>query len=413
MWSVYKKTDKRPVPPGVTIEHRKIRGESKAHAVYTDRRGRKQAYPLADEDPGKMLVERSHWYIDYTGPDGKTATIRGYTDKQTSERLAQQKELEAEKVRNGERPTCPGLHRARTPFNVVLKEYLADLERAERDDGYRYNADKLLTKLADECSWPMVASMDADSLTTWLSSPARRTKAPKTNNQYIDFAHTFAEWCITNNYLAYNPFSRVEKARITTRKRVFRALTRDEQERLLSRTPSTERRMIYLIALRSGLRRDEINRLCWAHMNLDRQCWLLAAANTKNRRDTALEMNAELAAALRAWKAETAGPLDRVVSHVPKWKTFGADLKKAGIPYYDDQGRQASFHALRKTFGTELALAGVPLVKAMHLMRHSDPKLTARIYCDAGVLDLDGAVNSLRSLGVAVLTLDDLPEEET
>jgi integrase/recombinase XerC len=241
--------------------------------------------------------------------------------------------------------------------------------------------------------------------------PARRSKAAKTNNQYIDFAHTFAHWCVVQKYLAFNPFKDVEKARNTTRRRVFRALTKEGQQRLLTRTLSTERRIIYLIALLSGLRRDEIARLCWAHMDLDKPCWLLAAANTKNRRDTALEMNAELAAALRAWKSQDAAPLDRIVSHVPKWKTFKADLKRAEIPYYDDQGRQASFHALRKTFGTELALAGVSLVKAMPLMRHSDPKLTARIYCDAGVLDLDGAVNSLRSLGVAVLTMDDLPEE--
>jgi hypothetical protein len=66
---------------------------------------------------------------------------------------------------------------------------------------------------------------------------------------------------------------------------------------------------------------------------------------------------------------------------------------------------------LRKTIGTELALAGVSLVKAMHLMRHTDPKLTARIYLDVGVLDLDGGVNLLRKLDIRIATPDDLPEE--
>src|SRR5437588_807201 len=84
------------------------------------------------------------------------------------------------------------------------------------------------------------------------------------------FAHTFAHWCVVQKYLAFNPFKDVEKARNTTRRRVFRALTKEEQHRLLTRTLSAERRMIYLIALLSGLRLDEIARLCWAHMDLDR-----------------------------------------------------------------------------------------------------------------------------------------------
>jgi hypothetical protein len=53
----------------------------------------------------------------------------------------------------------------------------------------------------------------------------------------------------------------------------------------------------------------------------------------------------------------------------------------------------------------------VPLVKALYLMRHSNPKLPTRLYVDADALDLDGAVNSLGSFGVAVLTMDELPEE--
>ena len=55
-------------------------------------------------------------------------------------------------------------------------------------------------------------------------------------------------------------------------------------------------------------------------------------------------------------------------------------------------------HSLRVTFGSMLAAAGVPLTTAQHLMRHSDPKLTASVYTDPAVLDLRGAVSKLPTL---------------
>jgi len=64
------------------------------------------------------------------------------------------------------------------------------------------------------------------------------------------------------------------------------------------------------------------------------------------------------------------------------------------IGLFDTSGRRLDFHALRATFCTLLALAGVPLNKAMHLMRHNDPKLTMKVYMDAAQLDLSAALFS-------------------
>jgi integrase len=64
----------------------------------------------------------------------------------------------------------------------------------------------------------------------------------------------------------------------------------------------------------------------------------------------------------------------------------------------DASGRRLDFHALRATFCTLLALARVPLNEAMHLMRHSDPKLTMKVYTDAAQLDLSTALSALPSV---------------
>ena len=69
-----------------------------------------------------------------------------------------------------------------------------------------------------------------------------------------------------------------------------------------------------------------------------------------------------------------------------------------GLPAFldvDGKGEVADFHSLRKTLGTELGKAGVPIRVAMELMRHSDAKLTTKIYTDSGMLPIWDAVGAL------------------
>lgn len=70
------------------------------------------------------------------------------------------------------------------------------------------------------------------------------------------------------------------------------------------------------------------------------------------------------------------------------------DLTEAGIDA-ERHGQRADFHALRSTYATSLARVGVNLQTAEALLRHSDPKLTARTYTKLGITDLAGAVAGL------------------
>jgi hypothetical protein len=78
-------------------------------------------------------------------------------------------------------------------------------------------------------------------------------------------------------------------------------------------------------------------------------------------------------------------------------KVLNRDIAFAGIDKHDARGRSVDVHAFRMTFASHLARAGVPLRTAQALMRHSDPKLTANVYTDVGMLDTAGAVESLPS----------------
>jgi len=83
-------------------------------------------------------------------------------------------------------------------------------------------------------------------------------------------------------------------------------------------------------------------------------------------------------------------------------KTLKKDLSKAGIVFIDESGRRLDFHALRNTFCTLLAVNHVDFIEASHLMRHSDPKLTMKIYTDASQLDLGSSLDRLPSIAMLV-----------
>lgn len=71
------------------------------------------------------------------------------------------------------------------------------------------------------------------------------------------------------------------------------------------------------------------------------------------------------------------------------------DLKSAGIPYVDPDGRYADFHALRHTFITNLMKSGVNPKTAQSLARHSTIELTMNVYTSLTVHDQAAALASL------------------
>ena len=73
-------------------------------------------------------------------------------------------------------------------------------------------------------------------------------------------------------------------------------------------------------------------------------------------------------------------------------ETYRRDLAKAGIPYLDEQGRRVDFHSLRLTFGTNLVLSGAHPRVVQELMRHSDIRLTMKLYTDVSKLPMREAV---------------------
>ena len=278
-----------------------------------------------------------------------------------------------------------------------IRDYTRDLRSSQRDEGYVYTVEKRLLKLARECSWHFFREITADSFQAWRT---RQRKAAKTLKQYFDTAVAFIKWMERHQRCMGNPLERV--SRIETRgreKRVRRALSREEIARLLA--VSGSRRLGYLAAIYTGLRRGELKALQWGDVHLEEGFLIARAATTKNRRASSIPLHDDLRSALKAERAA------RFIRHeaVPVFtqETLGSmyrmrqDLKSANIPEEDAQGRRVDFHALRGSLNTHLALAKVDPQTRQQIMRHSDIRLTLGVYTDKTMLPIADALRSLPS----------------
>jgi len=125
------------------------------------------------------------------------------------------------------------------------------------------------------------------------------------------------------------------------------------------------------------------------------------ASIAKNRQETTLWLRDEVVSAVRSILPDNPMPFERAFAGmVPRLPRFKKDLELAGIPFKDTEGRRVDLHALRVTFGTNLSNAGVFPRVAMELMRHSDIKLTMKIYTDGSQLATAAAVASLPALAL-------------
>lgn len=289
---------------------------------------------------------------------------------------------------------------AAMPIAGLLTAFLDDLQAQGRAIGTCALYRRTLTKLFKCCCWKTLADVTARSFCEWR---ARCGLSPKTLNNLLGELQVFYGWLVHQRRASENPLLHVQ--RINTRgtwRQYRRGLTAAEMQRLLEVAPP-RRRIVYLTAAFTGLRRAEMNGLQWGDIDLDAAIPFARAraSTTKNRKEAVLPLHPELVAGLRALRPIDAAPFSPVLRGlIPRVPTLRKDLVRAGIAFEDEKGRRADLHSLRMTYGTNLTLSGAAPRVVMELMRHSDIKLTMKIYTDAGQLPLADAVANLPAFSV-------------
>jgi len=275
-----------------------------------------------------------------------------------------------------------------------LGDFLGDMRRRGKSEKYLANLEFRVERLIADCGWNLAKDVTADSFQGWLR---RQTEMKdKTANDYLEAARCFFNWLVRLGRAGSNPLVLVEKVKTKEgRAEEIRALSDDEMLRLL--TVAGERKPVYLMAVHTGLRSSELAALKWTDLHLDAVTPFVKvrASTTKNGKSADLRLHPELAAALRELKGCEERSDESVFKRIPRIERFRRDLIKAGIASVDSMGRKAVFHSLRHTFGTNLARGGVASRVAMSLMRHSDRRLTDKVYTDESLLGTWGAIDSL------------------
>jgi integrase len=404
MASVYKPTYLQAIPLDA------IRSKSKgglAQVRFIDGKGKAQVRPIHLDANGnetdKMVCQQSHWWMKYTLPDGTVRREKGYRDKLATEQEAARREREAQQAAAGLQ-LVDSRHLS-APLLDHVAAFVADKERAGRARKHYEIVDTRLRNIVQGCEWGTLRQISSDSLVRYLSGLKAKGRTGKTQNEYLAAAKSFCNWCIRNRRLAGNPLESVAKVQNVQPTYIRRALTQDEAKRLLA--VAGPRKLVYLTAMYTGLRREELRQLQWGDVRIGPDdktpCIVLRAWTTKSRRADTVPLREDMAAALRKNMPPEASRIDLVFPRVPKMPRFKKDLKSAGIPHADAGGRVVDFHALSVSYGTMLAKSGAAPRVAMELMRHTDIRLTMGVYTDPRILDTAQAVNNLPCL-------DDAPQ---
>ena len=334
------------------------------------------------------------WKFRLKPKDGKIEDISlERSDKQAAEKRRGELLREKQHERDGLILPKPLRDAAQRKLAEHLQDFLGDVGRRGNCVKYLTNVEYRVGKMITGCGWNTLKDVTADSCQKWFQ--VHKDLAPKTANDYLDAARCFLNWLVENGRIQANPLASVGKVKTEGRETRQRcAFSDDEIRRLLA--VAGENKPVYLMAVHTGLRRSELAALVWGDIVLDAVVPFVRvrASTTKNGKPAEMRLHPELVGVLQGQKGNK-GAGDPVFERVPRMKRFRHNLKAASVPDPTALGHVADFHSLRKTFGTNLAKAGVPSRVAMTLMRHSDRKLTDKIYTDENLLGTWAAIDAL------------------
>lgn len=375
------------------------------------------------------------WIVAWTDENGVRKAKTAFTDYEASLELARKIAKRAAMATAGQ--ADPFEQHRETSVARHLEDFVAGLKSANRAPRYIMQVENRINRILGVLKTKFLHELDPVAVDRYLTDLARKEKhSGITRNEYITSIKSFTKWAVTYRRMKDDPLAGLK---LTERRAIDpahprRALTMDEIGRLLmaaqqrpllelktvrhgpdkgkqtakvkdktearAKAKGRERRLVYLFAAWTGLRRNEIRQLTWGDVQLETlpAKLVLRANTTKSKRADALPIHPQLADDLRAWRPANAGPADFVFGTVPNMKCLRADLALAGIPNKDEAGRFADLHSLRVSLSTMLAANRVSPRATQALMRHTDPRLTAGVYTDEKLLPLAAELVNVPSI---------------
>jgi len=346
------------------------------------------------------------YYVRYTDHTGKVKDVSTHTtDKRLAERKANKIQSKVDERKNGmlDDQAVAFERASKKPLLEHIQEYIADCESQGQDKRRITSKIKHLNDVAAYMNATRLVDLQPDAFRDWLQS---LEIAPNTVNEYRGTIVSFLNWCKKDGRIRSNLLEHVSKvATIGKKVRKRRALTEDEISRLLLVAKEQDtlnegkgwspRHAVYLVALFTGLRKNELRSIAWGDVDLKNRSLRIREDVGKSKRNDSIPLHESAVQVLEQLQSANVSMGDLVFGSIPTLDTLKRDYKRAGIPLVDDAGRTVDFHTLRTTFATRLIKQDVQPSYLQRLMRHADIKTTNEYYTDLRLHDLDGAVNQL------------------
>jgi integrase len=338
-----------------------------------------------DQDGIFERPDSPFWWATWTDAHGRTVRRSTHVRREDDPRKERAKALRAQWVVEAaeERERGPKPRKAAGPtFDELMVAYLdgpsLDKRSHERD---LYSFKQLAPTFQGR---ELVDLTGADARGYIAQRQAAGISAATINKEIglfsaaLNWARSDLEWKVPN------PF---QSRRLAEPPGRDRWLTQDEAAALIHAAENLPRAGhladFIRIGLYTGLRPGEILSLEWRRVDLSRNLILFGADNQKNGKAGSVPVNAKAREAIlaRARFRATWCPAspwvfaDREGNRIASVKkSFHAARDKAGL------GKDVTPHTLRRTFGSWLAQAGQPIQAISALLRHSDIRVTDRVY---------------------------------
>ena len=329
--------------------------------------------------------------------------------------LASELERKREHIQSGlADPHEQGKLRLLSDHLSEFKQFLADKSNSAK---HVSQTCKRIERIIGGCEFVTWSEINPSRVVNWLALEREAGQfGIKTSNYYQAAIKEFCTWLVKDGRVPASPVDHLSAINSDSDVRWQRRALTTEQFAMLVDSATNgpliqcmtgpDRAMLYVLAAWTGYRRGELASLTLRSFNLDDSPPTVTckASFSKRRRNDIIPLHDVVVVRLREWLARKVDRRSDDPIFDLKTKSGGLrrtakmmrlDLERVGIPYCDEEGMYADFHANRHTFISNLAKAGVTPKLAQSMARHSDINLTMGVYSHVQVQEQAVAANAL------------------
>ncbi len=340
------------------------------------------------------------------------------TDKADALRIANEFESKAALRREGIiDETLESINaQANRSIESHLQDYRSKLIASRRTERHIRSTINFINQACNHAGFAKASDISVDGVNSYAAQMAELGRAARTIQAHLNAITAFTRWLTETHKLPRNPLVSIKKPNPNSDRRIERRVLGREEWAVLEQATrngrsirgisGSERRLLYLTAIQTGFRANELRSLKRNNLFLssDKPYITCKSESTKNSKAARQYVSSELAQEL-AIHARTKTPtasLLKMPDETDVAEMLRADLGRARKAWLENAkhdpeeldrrkesdfllaenhgGEKLDFHALRHTCGAWLAKTGVHPKVVQSVMRHSSITLTMDTY---------------------------------